>query len=128
MDNNKKEEEEKENQTLINNKEFKKNFECNICLETLSRACDLQKCGHTFCKFCIEQWLKTTEKCPTCNKQNTLNDIRENIPMQQLAKQYGNPREDMAKTFWEEDKKKNVELKGKEDEKVNTNWNMYFID
>jgi len=51
---------------------LKKKFTCAICLEEIK---DLQqnksdititKCGHIFCKKCLNEWLKDNDKCPTC--------------------------------------------------------------
>lgn len=46
---------------------------CGICLETYKRNesndCGLLKCGHIFDRFCIEQWLKQSQRCPICKQR-----------------------------------------------------------
>ena len=41
---------------------------CIICQEEDYEQGVLTSCGHTFCSPCINQWLRTSAKCPTCKK------------------------------------------------------------
>ncbi|KAL0480993.1 hypothetical protein AKO1_013646 [Acrasis kona] len=42
-------------------------LECIICRETFLKPYTLQ-CSHTFCKKCINTWMKVRKSCPTCRK------------------------------------------------------------
>mmetsp|Transcript_40183 Transcript_40183/g.65814 ORF Transcript_40183/g.65814 Transcript_40183/m.65814 type:complete len:287 (+) Transcript_40183:34-894(+) len=48
--------------------------ECPICLDVISDMSST-KCGHVFCKGCIESQIKTNKKCPICTKKLGLRDI-----------------------------------------------------
>ncbi|CAH1781316.1 unnamed protein product, partial [Owenia fusiformis] len=40
---------------------------CIICLERMINPKMLEKCGHSFCKDCIDEWLKKSRpQCPVC--------------------------------------------------------------
>ncbi|KAK3253768.1 hypothetical protein CYMTET_36999 [Cymbomonas tetramitiformis] len=42
-------------------------FQCVLCKDTVKEPQLLRECGHTsFCRFCINAWLKNTKKCPIC--------------------------------------------------------------
>ena len=43
-------------------------IKCPICMEIINNLCDLD-CGHSFCKNCIELWLKNKKTCPICTKK-----------------------------------------------------------
>jgi hypothetical protein len=38
---------------------------CSICSELFIRAMTLN-CMHTFCRFCIDSWIKRRKECPNC--------------------------------------------------------------
>lgn len=38
---------------------------CSICSELFVRAMTLN-CTHTFCRYCIESWIKRRKDCPNC--------------------------------------------------------------
>ena len=40
---------------------------CPICFDELT-DCSVTPCGHSFCLFCIRQWLETNANCPSCRK------------------------------------------------------------
>ena len=46
-------------------------FKCVICQELFISAHTLP-CSHSFCEFCIKQWMKTKKVCPICRRSNTL--------------------------------------------------------
>lgn len=46
-----------------------KSFNCPICLGVIHDG-SIIKCGHFFCKNCIQSWLKNKHTCPIC-KQST---------------------------------------------------------
>ncbi|XP_008222834.1 PREDICTED: LON peptidase N-terminal domain and RING finger protein 2-like isoform X2 [Prunus mume] len=55
-------------------------FSCPICLGPLSEETST-KCGHIFCKMCIEASIKVQHKCPTCRKRLRMKDtIRVYLP------------------------------------------------
>lgn len=41
---------------------------CSICTDTYNKAVLLTKCGHSFCRKCIKEWLKRKYECPNCRK------------------------------------------------------------
>ncbi|KAJ4848728.1 hypothetical protein Tsubulata_043974 [Turnera subulata] len=43
-------------------------FRCPICLDELREATST-KCGHIFCKECIESAFAASKKCPNCRKK-----------------------------------------------------------
>ena len=51
---------------------------CPICLVNLNELSPLRKiknCGHMYCSYCIETWLKINRKCPICKQYACNNDI-----------------------------------------------------
>ncbi|XP_023171509.1 E3 ubiquitin-protein ligase complex slx8-rfp subunit rfp2 [Drosophila hydei] len=45
-------------------------YKCPVCLECVrKREPSSTKCGHIFCKSCIETAIASTHKCPLCNKR-----------------------------------------------------------
>lgn len=42
--------------------------ECVVCLNSYSDPKKLSVCGHTFCKACIDKWLKCNKNCPCCRR------------------------------------------------------------
>ena len=46
-----------------------KECECPICIETVNTSVRLNKCGHSFCKSCIETWFEENKKCPICKTE-----------------------------------------------------------
>ncbi|XP_044744322.1 E3 ubiquitin-protein ligase bre1-like [Coccinella septempunctata] len=60
------------NKELVNKENESKDKglgECPICYESFSeKQVVTTKCGHLFCKICIERVATTVKKCPTCRK------------------------------------------------------------
>jgi len=55
---------------------------CSICLDLMSMCC-LTKCGHVFCRACIENHIrraKRNARCPLCNKQGLTKRSLEDDP------------------------------------------------
>ncbi|XP_030376262.1 E3 ubiquitin-protein ligase BRE1A [Scaptodrosophila lebanonensis] len=51
-------------------------YKCPVCLESVrQREPITTKCGHVFCNSCIQAALRTTHKCPLCNKKMTARQI-----------------------------------------------------
>ncbi|XP_022211081.2 E3 ubiquitin-protein ligase RNF4-like isoform X2 [Drosophila obscura] len=48
-------------------------YKCPVCLESVrQREPYSTKCGHVFCRECIQTAIRTTRKCPMCNKKLNL--------------------------------------------------------
>lgn len=41
-------------------------FTCIVCKNLVWDPVELDDCHHVFCKFCINEWLKTHSTCPAC--------------------------------------------------------------
>ncbi|CRK88512.1 CLUMA_CG002311, isoform A [Clunio marinus] len=51
------------------------NYECSICLSWLKEPV-VTKCGHRFCKICLEEWrTKKNSKCPLDDMNLSVDDI-----------------------------------------------------
>ena len=42
--------------------------ECSICLCTADKDSEKLRCGHTFCRTCIFEWLIEKQSCPCCRQ------------------------------------------------------------
>mgnify|MGYP003297681957 CR=1 FL=1 len=42
-------------------------YECLICMDLLIEPITTL-CGHTFCRFCLTEYLKNNKNCPLCRK------------------------------------------------------------
>jgi hypothetical protein len=42
---------------------------CPICFETITKANDTIRCGHQFCKSCLDKYLEHNDKCPMCRDE-----------------------------------------------------------
>lgn len=53
-------------------------MECSICLDRPDGRLRL-RCGHVFCRDCIEEWYMNSEepKCPNCRRKFTFNHLDE---------------------------------------------------
>lgn len=63
------------------------NLDCLICLELLCEPVTIY-CGHSFCKFCLISYLKSSNKCPICRKVVLLSNresLSKNVILSQLA-------------------------------------------
>ncbi len=47
----------------------KNHFECSICMSSKTTDKTTTKCGHVFCKECIEKWTRDHNTCPICRSQ-----------------------------------------------------------
>ncbi|XP_017082100.2 E3 ubiquitin-protein ligase complex slx8-rfp subunit slx8 [Drosophila eugracilis] len=45
-------------------------YKCPVCMEAVSKREPVStKCGHVFCRECIQTAISSTHKCPMCNKK-----------------------------------------------------------
>ncbi|CAF0794450.1 unnamed protein product [Brachionus calyciflorus] len=58
----------------INDNDKDKLDECPICLDNVSDAKKLNKCGHIFCKSCIDKSFNVKQVCPLCNMVYGVNE------------------------------------------------------
>eukprot|EP00105_Crassostrea_gigas_P003789 XP_011416745.2 PREDICTED: E3 ubiquitin-protein ligase DTX3L-like [Crassostrea gigas] len=49
------------------NEKHKEGENCCICMDTPTKPKKLRKCGHIFCKECIEQYFEYKPVCPSCD-------------------------------------------------------------
>ena len=66
-------------------REVEKSLSCAICHGIMKAAVMLSKCGHSFCSFCIRQYLYKEQLCPLCRKPATESDIIRNITVIEIA-------------------------------------------
>ncbi len=59
---------------------------CPICFELLDEA-SITKCGHSFCRLCLEKAVNVNPKCPKCGAEmsNNPNEIWPNFALNGLA-------------------------------------------
>lgn len=52
-------------------------LECSICFENFcGREISATKCGHLFCSQCINRSIEDRQKCPMCNANAVVSDLR----------------------------------------------------
>jgi len=59
----------------IDKSAFEEDFTCTICQELILTATTLE-CSHSFCKYCISNWLDRKRQCPVCREQIVKSPIR----------------------------------------------------
>jgi len=62
-----------------------KEFECPVCFGTLTDAYST-KCGHVFCKGCIEECLNRRHECPNCKKETVLGETSPNYTLDKIIR------------------------------------------
>jgi hypothetical protein len=45
---------------------FTQSAECAICLQPHAARAAQLRCGHTFCRACVSEWLERARTCPIC--------------------------------------------------------------
>lgn len=63
---------------------IEKSLKCSICHATMRSAVLLSNCGHSFCSYCIRQFLLKEKICPLCRKPATESDIVRNITLNEV--------------------------------------------
>lgn len=49
---------------------LKKKIECPICLDVIEPGTlDITRCGHKYCKTCLDKLKETTKKCAVCRRK-----------------------------------------------------------
>ena len=62
-----------------------RSLRCPICHTTMRAPVLLVKCGHSYCSYCIRQYLGIEKMCPLCKKPATESDIVKNITVMEIA-------------------------------------------
>ena len=62
-----------------------RSLRCPICHATMRAPVLLVKCGHSYCSYCIRQYLGIEKMCPLCKKPASESDIVKNITVMEIA-------------------------------------------
>ena len=74
---------------------IEKSLKCSICHATMRSAVLLSNCGHSFCSYCIRQFLLKEKICPLCRKPATESDIVRNITLNEVLDIFKEQRNDL---------------------------------
>lgn len=74
---------------------IEKSLKCSICHATMRSAVMLSNCGHSFCSYCIRQFLLKEKICPLCRKPATESDIVRNITLNEVLDIFKEQRNDL---------------------------------
>ncbi|OMJ82319.1 hypothetical protein SteCoe_17034 [Stentor coeruleus] len=77
-----------------------KEFECPVCFGTIKDAC-VTKCGHLFCKDCIDECLNRRHECPNCKHETTIEEVIRNFSLDTIIKILLQEREKAATEHYE---------------------------
>jgi hypothetical protein len=55
-----------------------KHLFCTICQEVLDDPWRV-KCGHTFCRKCIDEWIKKNSNCPICREKCNVSEFSKDL-------------------------------------------------
>ena len=55
--------------TYANPSNIDPNLICTICTDPFWKPVFGAKCGHTFCRSCLEKWMVEDKSCPSCRKE-----------------------------------------------------------
>ena len=61
-------------------------LECTICYNAYNEP-TTTKCGHTYCKACIEACINRNHECPDCKTSLNLTDTMRNIQIERMQRQ-----------------------------------------
>ena len=68
------------NRKFVSLANVSKHLYCCICEEIFNNPIRTKECGHTFCKTCLQKWVKYNKNCPLCRKNIVFkNTKRDNI-------------------------------------------------
>jgi hypothetical protein len=67
-------------ESIESNKLSIEDFICSICtlLPNPNLSIEDENCGHLFCKKCIDDWMKKSNKCPICNNIIKQRNVKNN--------------------------------------------------
>eukprot|EP00826_Nyctotherus_ovalis_P065598 TRINITY_DN9645_c0_g2_i4.p1 TRINITY_DN9645_c0_g2~~TRINITY_DN9645_c0_g2_i4.p1 ORF type:complete len:413 (+),score=104.27 TRINITY_DN9645_c0_g2_i4:139-1377(+) len=65
--------------------EYLNQLTCSICLGIFNEPLELS-CQHTFCKFCIKDWLKKNDTCPKCRNTVGKDSLKPNLVFSNMIK------------------------------------------
>lgn len=77
-----------------------KEFECPVCFSTLNESI-MTKCGHVFCKACIEECLNRRHECPNCKQATEAKDVIPNYTLDKIIKTVLDEKEKAAKEYYD---------------------------
>ena len=75
--------------------------ECMICCETYKDP-QITKCGHSFCRVCIEECVNRNHQCPECRMNLTKGDIIKNYNFGALLDEIIKQRDKEKQKFFED--------------------------
>ncbi len=77
---------DEENGIKIDSGELISVLECSVCCSEYSDPA-LTKCGHTFCRACIEECINCNHECPECKHTLAKDDLMKNIQVDRVQRQ-----------------------------------------
>ena len=66
-------------------RDMERSLRCPICHATMRAPVLLVKCGHSYCSYCIRQYLGLEKICPLCKKPASESDIVKNITVMEVV-------------------------------------------
>ncbi|CDS06526.1 hypothetical protein LRAMOSA09054 [Lichtheimia ramosa] len=69
-----------------------KELQCPICLQPITEATSTP-CGHTFCRACIQRWLKYHTQCPCCVAKLHRRVLYESDSIDRIVTEFGKLRQ-----------------------------------
>ena len=66
-------------------RDMERSLRCPICHATMRAPVLLVKCGHSYCSYCIRQYLGLEKMCPLCKKPASESDIVKNITVMEVV-------------------------------------------
>ncbi len=75
-----------ENGIKVDSGELLSVLECSVCCSEYTDPM-LTKCGHTFCRGCIEECINRNHECPECKRTLSKDDLAKNIQIERIQRQ-----------------------------------------
>eukprot|EP01022_Parablepharisma_sp_SALTPOND_P007839 TRINITY_DN1334_c0_g1_i1.p2 TRINITY_DN1334_c0_g1~~TRINITY_DN1334_c0_g1_i1.p2 ORF type:complete len:404 (+),score=25.01 TRINITY_DN1334_c0_g1_i1:83-1213(+) len=70
----------------VDSGELLSTLECSVCCSEYTDPL-LTRCGHTFCRDCIEECINRNHECPECKRTLTKEDLAKNIQIERIQRQ-----------------------------------------